>query len=261
MATSLDPKENARKQLRTRIDLAESIKSRPIRSYHELNLAEAEFEKWEAYNVELLRNIFTSTGIPNEYLAALPATKRDKSFPDKVDTLRSTLQAKIYILSSIAERIDLITGNSAMFDPTTIFLAHGHDEVRETVARHIEKLGLKTIILDEQPNHGQTIIEKFEKYAKVSFAVILLTPDDVGGPHASSEMKARARQNVIFELGYFYGTLGRSRVCALYKGEIELPSDFHGILYIQLDPQGAWRLRLYKELMAAGMNVDSKGLL
>ena len=69
-------------------------------------------------------------------------------------------------------------------------------------------------------------------------------------------MKARARQNVVFELGYFIGRLGRNRVCALYAEGVEIPSDYSGVVYTKLDASGAWRLELAKELKAAGLPVD-----
>ena len=79
-----------------------------------------------------------------------------------------------------------------------VFIVHGRDEeMKQAVARIISKLNLEPIILHEQPDGGRTIIEKFEKYADVDFAVILLTPDDL------CEGMHRARQNVIMELGYF----------------------------------------------------------
>ncbi len=140
-----------------------------------------------------------------------------------------------------------------------IFLVHGHDQAAlQEVARFLERLDQHVIILREQPNRGRTIIEKFEDYSDVGFAVILLTPDDRGGPAPSSadEQQPRARQNVILELGYFLGRLGRSRVCALYREGVEIPSDYSGVLYVKLDPEGGWRLQLAKELKAAGLPVD-----
>jgi len=139
-----------------------------------------------------------------------------------------------------------------------VFIVHGHDEAaKEAVSRFIEKLGFTAIILHEQPNAGLTVIEKFEAYSDVGFALVLLTPDDIGGiPDKQNELKFRARQNVIFELGYFFARLGRQRVCALYKTEVELPSDIHGVLYIPLDNAGAWRMSLAKEMKNAGYPVD-----
>jgi predicted nucleotide-binding protein len=86
----------------------------------------------------------------------------------------------------------------------------------------------------------------------------LLTADDVGGSKASppDKLQSRARQNVILELGFFVGKLGRKRVCALYKGPLELPSDYLGVVYLALDDGGGWRLQLAKELREAGFNVD-----
>jgi predicted nucleotide-binding protein with TIR-like domain len=140
-----------------------------------------------------------------------------------------------------------------------VFLVHGHDQAAlQEVARFLERLDQDVIILREQPNRGRTIIEKFEDYGDAGFAVILLTPDDRGGPASEppDSQHSRARQNVILELGYFLGRLGRSRVCALYREGVEIPSDYSGVLYVKLDQDGGWRLQLAKELKAAGIPVD-----
>lgn len=139
-----------------------------------------------------------------------------------------------------------------------VFIVHGHDDaVLQGLARFLEKLGLDAIVLMEQPNRGRTIIEKFEDSASdVGFAVVLLTPDDLGGKSSDEEQSSRARQNVIFELGFFAGMLGRGKVCLLRKGDVEMPSDLFGIVYTDLDPAGAWKFRLLAELKAAGLDFD-----
>ena len=140
-----------------------------------------------------------------------------------------------------------------------VFLVHGHNEaVMHASARFIEGLGLQAIILREQPNQGRTIIEKFVDYSDVAFAVILLTADDRGGPaaHMYDDQKKRARQNVILEMGFFLGKLGRDRVCALYEEGVEVPSDYHGVLFIPIDDSQDWRLLLAKEMKAAGLSID-----
>jgi len=137
-----------------------------------------------------------------------------------------------------------------------VFIVHGHDEgAREAVARFLEKLNFQPIILHEQANQGRTIIEKIEAHGDVGFAVILLTPDDVGGL-AGAVPQPRARQNVLLELGFFVGRLGRSRVCALKRGDIEVPSDFGGVVYEPYDAGGGWKQALGRELQAAGFQVD-----
>jgi predicted nucleotide-binding protein len=139
-----------------------------------------------------------------------------------------------------------------------IFIVHGHDEAAmHEVARCIDQLGLHAIILHEQPDKGRTIIEKFEDHTDVGFAVVLLTPDDMGYPKDKpSEAKPRARQNVVLELGYFSGILGRANVCALLKGYIEIPSDYAGVLYTPMDAAGAWEVTRAREIKAAGIDVD-----
>jgi predicted nucleotide-binding protein len=140
-----------------------------------------------------------------------------------------------------------------------IFVVHGHDEAAlQSVARFLEQLQLEAIVLREQPDQGRTIIEKFEDYAnEVGFAVVLLTPDDVAGTDATTSQAARARQNVIFELGYFVGKLGRGRACLLRKGDLEIPSDLYGVIYRDMDAAEGWKLKLVQELKAAGLNFDA----
>ncbi|MGY4257381.1 putative nucleotide-binding protein [Bradyrhizobium sp. USDA 4516] len=140
-----------------------------------------------------------------------------------------------------------------------VFVVHGRDSpAKVEVARLIERAGLKAVILHEQPNQRRTIIEKFEAHGgNAGFAVIVMTPDDVGGLDAEN-LRPRARQNVVGELFWFAARLGRDRVCALRRGDIEMPSDFAGIGYTDMDDRGAWKM----ELQAAGYaNIDwSKAL-
>src|SRR4030042_1958076 len=140
-----------------------------------------------------------------------------------------------------------------------VFIVHGHDEgMKQAVARILEKLGLEPIILHEQPNQGRTIIEKFTDYSDVGFAIVLLSPDDICYPkELRNEVRPRARQNVIFELGFFIGKLGRNRVLALYREskDFEMPSDYSGVLYNTFDNMGQWRLQVVQELKACGYNV------
>ena len=136
---------------------------------------------------------------------------------------------------------------------------HGRNILRlEEVARFLEKLKLKPIILREQPNKGRTIIEKFVDYSDVSFAVVLLTADDRGGTFDApfDEQQPRGRQNVILELGFFLGSLGRARVCALYEDGVEIPSGYEGVAFVSLDNGGAWRMSLAREIKEAGLPVD-----
>ena len=149
------------------------------------------------------------------------------------------------------------TRQGAPTDKSRVFIVHGHEEApREMVARFLSEMGLQPVILHEQANRGMTIVEKLQANANVGFAVVLLTPDDVGRANAETELKPRARQNVILELGYFVGLLSRDRVCALRKGHVEIPSDFTGVVYTDFDVAGAWRQALAQELDAAGYDVD-----
>jgi predicted nucleotide-binding protein len=143
--------------------------------------------------------------------------------------------------------------------PRRVFVVHGHDDAtKETVAGFIRRLGLEPVILHEQTSRGRTLITKLrEEAADVGFAVVVMTPDDVGKATDAAEHKPRARQNVVFELGFFIGTLQPARVAALVSGGIELPSDYQGVVYIPVDG-GNWRGPLAKELLAAGFEFDAR---
>ena len=137
-----------------------------------------------------------------------------------------------------------------------VFIVHGHDDgARESVARFLERIGLEAIILHEQANQGRTVIEKVVAHGDVGFAVVLLTPDDEGCVKGGTP-EPRPRQNVLLELGYFIGRLGRDKVCALKRGELEIPSDFAGVVWEQMDNNDGWKQSLARELKAAGHAID-----
>jgi predicted nucleotide-binding protein len=143
-----------------------------------------------------------------------------------------------------------------------VFLVHGRaEEPKQAVAAFLRSLGLEVVILHEQANQGRTIIEKFEEHSAVGFAVVLLTPDDVGASADHPEKsQRRARQNVILELGFFIAKLGRKRVCPIYVEGVELPSDYHGVLYVPYDEHGVWRSQLVTELSAAEIEIHPNTL-
>lgn len=146
-----------------------------------------------------------------------------------------------------------------------VFIVHGkNNEMKESVARLCEKLRLKPIILHEQLNRGKTIIEKLEKHSGVGFAIILLSPDDKGyqRDHDPASAKLRARQNVIFEFGFFAGKIGRENVAALYLEDknFEMPTDLSGFIYIPYDRRDAWRYRLINELKSSGYDVSKEDI-
>ncbi len=145
-----------------------------------------------------------------------------------------------------------------------VFIVHGHDNAaKQEMARTLEKIGLKAIILHEQPDSGKTIIEKIETYTDVPFAVVLYTECDVGRAKEDdvNHEHYRARQNVVFEHGYLIGKLGRDKVCAFVKGEVETPGDITGVVYTKMDENGAWQLKLVQNLKAAGLEVDANKLM
>jgi predicted nucleotide-binding protein len=135
----------------------------------------------------------------------------------------------------------------------TVFIIHGHDNGLKTdVQLLLTRAGVNNLVLHEQADKGRTIIDKLvEESSSSNYAIALLSPDD-----KLEDGSSRARQNVILEIGYFIGKLGKERVRLLKKGDMEIPSDLQGILYENYDSSGAWKMKLCKELIAVGIYVD-----
>ena len=200
---------------------------------------------------------------PSSLLNMSNDTERQETFPGRIG---HTIKRLEELIESLEERREDLKAEQqgtpplarSTLDSRRVFVVHGRDEAaKEKVRTFLTQLELEPVILDEQPSQGQTVIEKFEGNADVDFAVVLFTPDDTGGlADSSNEPRPRARQNVIFELGFFVGKLGRKKVCVLHKGGVEIMSDYHGIVYVDMDDAGAWQLQLAKEIRNVGLNVD-----
>lgn len=159
-------------------------------------------------------------------------------------------------------------------DKKKVFVVHGHNAaLRIEVARTIEQLGLQAIILQEQEDFGNTIIEKFEANASdIGFAVVLLTGDDLAVSKKDLEReqketafkasyRSRARQNVVFEMGYFIGKLDRAHVFELMEEGVEAPGDLSGVLYTEVDNEGMWKVKLAKRLKSVGYSVNLEKII
>jgi len=174
------------------------------------------------------------------------------------------IKSKIYALPETQKPIP--KGNA--YSSSVVFIVHGRDHkpMKELKAM-LKKFGLKPMVLHEQPSGSRTIVEKLEKYANVvGYAFVILTPDDRGGAFRGKvpilggftleNSSFRARQNVILEFGYFIGKLGRDRVCCLYKGDVELPSDMHGTVYMPFkDSINEVKDEIVKELKEANYEI------
>jgi predicted nucleotide-binding protein len=231
---------------------------------------------WNKHNIALIEQVFSNTSVRDEYSMVL------EDWPDGINTFQQaerefakrfglrcrelqSIRGRLYLYALQQPNDTHSVSDKPRQYSNRVFIVHGHDEaLKLDVELTLKQLGLEPIILHKQANQGKTIIEKFEAHADVGFAVVLLTPDDIGGNAGSSgvaELSPRARQNVVLELGYFVGKLGRERVVALRKGNTEIPSDLHGVVYENADEGGAWKHRLGKELKAAGYAVDLNKLV
>lgn len=151
------------------------------------------------------------------------------------------------------EPLNLIPSSPTEFNDQQIFIVHGHDDfAKNDVREFVNEIGKVPIILHMQASAGMTIIEKIDHYSNVGFAVVLYTECDIGAKRDSLVFNRRARQNVVFEHGYLIGKIGRARVIALVKGDVETPNDISGVVYIEMKSDNLWKEQLSNELKNSG---------
>lgn len=263
------PKRKALARLKTALN--------QIPELRELSIGSREFKKWKRNTkVAIVRTFGEESSQVEEFTyisfspSMFPASDSEyqRLYVLGMNSATAMLESMIEEIEEYwedeEEQVSPSLPRDELADSTKVFVVHGRDEgAKHKVARFLRDLELEPVILDEQADRGRTIIAKFEQEAeRVGFAVVLLTPDDEGRLKGEdSDLRPRARQNVVFELGYFAGALGRNRVCALTKGDVELPSDYDGVVYVPLDDSGGWKLRLVRELKAAGFEVDANRAL
>lgn len=252
------------------------VTARGLAIRHHSSLSAPEFAKWQRNTKIAIDKVFGDADHAAEFdrIKYAPSVATGRAWNAPHMAYRRGMENACGLLESMIEEIEEYWDDEQSISPgarndehrvpsNRVFVVHGRAEgVKQQAARTLEKLGLEPIILHEQSSRGRTIIEKFEDAAEsAGFAVVLLTGDDEGRLRGGeSDPKPRARQNVIFELGYLSARLRRRQVCALIEDGVERPSDYDGVVYIPLDGNGAWRLKLVTELQAAGYPVDANRL-
>jgi len=261
-------------RLRSQLEKGKKLRDLPITSEENLEDAQREMTKWEKFTRSVLELCIQGSMVEDFKQPPYGIVVSGRPLGSRARDFRDDMKFMIASLESIIDRLQLIPHETARIKELPddeasfhggkrVFIVHGHDnEMKQTVARVVEKLGLEALVLHEKPSGGLTLIEKLEKYAnEADYAVILLSPDDEGREEAHSELQARPRQNVVFELGYFMGKLKRDRTCAIVKGNLEITSDISGVVYIQMDHGGGWKSELVAELKKAGFKVSADSLI
>ena len=252
------------------LDRAEQLKNWAPLSQHDAEDFLKAVGVWRLETADMLANNFERQTVKDSFLKR-SAFKMPNDLPERVEFGQRVILFGIRTLNALGTQyIDPNFKTFALAVPEAegapqldrsgemrrVFVVHGHGQYKDEVARVLQRLDLDPVILQEQPSAGDTVIDKLERHSAVGYAVVIAAPDDVGSKAGAAEPRTRARQNVIFELGYFVGKLGRGRVCLLSFPDVEIPSDFLGVVYVPYDQHGGWRLQLARELRSAGIFVD-----
>ncbi len=269
-------KEEAELKLRERIDKGKEIVEVPINSANDFDKVKEQYYTWDDFNKELLKRLFSTDELVEKYSGGFSVfVLETKPLQEEILDFRKDVKSNIRKIKSIIEKLELFSLSETIeqqklnennaeqkIDKKKVFIVHGHDDsAKYEVARFLEKLDLEPIILHEQASESKTIIEKIEAYSDVGFGVVIYTPCDTGAKNTEKpELKGRARQNVVFEHGFLIGKLDRKNVCPLVKGDVELPNDISGVVYISKDSDG-WKVSLAKELKAAGYEIDMNKII
>ena len=265
-------------KLDERIELGEELYKYPVKTQADFAKNKEGFNSWSDYNSEFLKQAFNKEY--NEYKKSyddagtfsISLIGRNPTPSQELQKFKSRIETKLNNLKKLRAKTDLLktsfVDNTSLkseivqLDKSQVFIVHGHDEAAKTkTARFIEKLGLTPIILHEQASGSKTVIEKIEAYSNVGFGIVLYTPCDIGAKNEENpNLKNRARQNVVFEHGFLIGKIGRGNVCALVKDDIETPNDISGVVYVKMDNEDAWHLKIARELRNSGYDIDMNKL-
>jgi len=212
--------------------------------------SDAQFVDWKS-RVQYQLQQMTSSKYITEILELLDGFN---GWHDEKDFIE--LSSKLKTLSVEIDKGIYTRSGGALMYRDKIFIVHGHNtDTRNNVELFLCRIGLSPIILSNEANLGRTVIEKFKDFSDVSYAIILYTACDEGKAKGATELKDRARQNVLFEHGYFCSKLGRDHVAALVEHGVEIPSDLNGIIFISLD-EPDWKDKVKRELKATGIEAD-----
>ncbi|WP_412559698.1 TIR domain-containing protein [Winogradskyella sp. MIT101101] len=254
-------------ELKNRIELGNKLLTRKINTTDELDELYLDFYAWEDINKELIKYAFEQPD--NEHFKKYEGLHTYSGFADafnrnintndfqyKLNAQTKKIKGSIRFLNHLSQKLAILPSSNSIAPYSTLtkeytnkgFIVHGHNNtLKLEVARFIDKqLKKDTVILHEQASKGKTVIEKFESYSTVDFAIALWTNDDLGKAKDNKNLKPRARQNVIFETGFFIGKIGREKVIILHEKDIEIPSDYSGVVYISIE--GNWKEQLRTEI-------------
>ena len=262
MMTLKTPLNEAEKILLHQVEKGHIMLDIQIKSNVEIKTADKLYNHWNSKSYDILKKIFKSSNVARDYSSYTWSIGGilicDLKLIEKKEKLHSNIRKKISKLESIITSLHLLEeGKKAKTKLQKIFFVHGTDcDTSAQVLNLLVELNLQPIIMKDLALAGKTIIDEIQKRAEVNYAIGLLTPDNLGGNNAK-DLQYRADQNVILELGIFIGKLGRKRVCSLHVEGVELPDDFHGFEYIEIDSTNVWKKKLINELHLAGFGEKS----
>jgi predicted nucleotide-binding protein len=232
------------------------------------------YTTWCAITADILRSIYSHDGPCQDFLQEEPAGagggpwSGTQTLAAEAAAYRVQVERKIGKLEALVRRIGEL-GVEAAEDAQKksaaisrrVLIVHGQDAgLQEQVVRLLTLVGLEPLVLHDQATQGRFVLQAFDGQTDMGFAVVVLTPDDVGASALrygkDKQVAPRAEQNVVFELGFLVAKLKPSRVLVLHKPGVEVPGDCLGVLCVPADGFGGWRMRLAKELRGAGYAID-----
>jgi predicted nucleotide-binding protein len=261
---SLKPKEQALAAVAQQLEAVKEIVRRTNKS-GDTNLGFEQLRRWKENSVQVLSESVSETEsqkLRSKRLGSFTMGQPLQNLNEEVKMYRAFLVALLEDIEASPERVLRLPASGPQAveipEPTgsrVVFIIHGHDELNLLRLRQLlkQRWALDSVVLKEKPGKGRTLIEKFEEEALVAtFALALLTPDDVVS--ATDSEYPQARPNVIFELGWFYGRLGREKVCILLGRDTKIHSDLDGISRINFrESVEETTTEIETELKAAGL--------
>lgn len=249
------PYHDAADEIRDMIEKGRVLQNSVIEFEKDLEQSKVGYYSWSKENEEHLRRIFATDDEAKRYKENFALVLKRKIYlSDMVKDFRELVKSKVKHLEAIVNRLTIVTDIDfdihhdeisylSSTDNKAVVL-HGSKKIRDFVAKVLEENQMEAVVLKDKSG----VIDDFDNHEDAHHFIVILSNDDIGAAKSKiNNLKPRARQNVILELGYILGKIGSGKVIILYENDVEIPSVLRGVTTLKLTGK-SWQKKLAREI-------------
>jgi len=257
------PYHEAAEEIREMIEKGRVLQNADFEFEKDLEHSKIEYYSWTKKNEEHLLRIFATDYEAKKYKEHFTLILKRKTYlSDMVKDYRELLASKVKHLEAIVNRLNIVTDidfdihSDEVFefttDASTVLVVHGSKKIRDSVVKVLKENKMEEIILKDK----KTIVDDLKQHENASHAIFIVSNEDVGAPKTKkNNLKPRAGQDVILELGYIMGKIGSEKLTVLHEKNLELPTGLKEVSSLKLTGK-SWQKKLGTELQKIGDHIS-----